>query len=116
MPMLTGVSIKDSPTSLETTTEKQHCRARQAKLLRDRTFSLYHEKRLRGKVCGGIVVSGGRGTANALSVLNMFFLGHEMRPVSNGISAHGDVSKDQRAKLGAHNLGLKITETIYKQK
>ena len=88
----------------------------QTKLLMDRTFSLYHEKRLGGKVCGCIAVAGGRGTANALAVLDMFFLGHLMRPVSNGLSAHGDVKNDKRAMRGAHDLGLRIAETISKQK
>ena len=90
--------------------------AAQAKLLMDRTFSLYHEKRLGGKVCGCIAVAGARGTANALTVLNMFFLGHLMRPVSNGLSAHGAVKNDERAMRGVHDLGLRIAENISKQK
>ena len=89
----------------------------QTKLLMDRTFSLYHKKRLRGKACGCIAVAGGRGTANALAVLNMFFLGHFMRPVSNGVAAHGNVKTDQRALQGARDLGRRIaSETISKQK
>ena len=87
----------------------------QTKLLMDRTFSLYHEKRLCGKICGCIAVAGGRGTANALAVLNMFFLGQLMRPASNGISAHGDAKNDKRALNRAHDLGLRIAETITKQ-
>jgi multimeric flavodoxin WrbA len=88
----------------------------QAKLLMDRTFSLYHAKRLSDKVCGCIAVAGGRGTANALAVLDMFFLGQLMRPVSNGLSAHGDVKNDKRALGEARDLGLRIAETISKQK
>ena len=84
----------------------------QAKLLMDRTFSLYHEKRLSGKVCGCIAVAGGRGTVNALAVLNMFFLGHLMRPVSNGLSVHGDITNDKRALRGARDLGLRIAEAL----
>lgn len=92
----------------------------QAKLFMDRTFSLYHDKRLNGKVCGCIAVAGRRGTANALAALNMFFLGQDMRPVSNGLSAYGsgrgDVKKDERSMRGAHDLGLMIAEAIAKQK
>ena len=34
----------------------------QAKLLMDRTYSLHHEKKLKGKICGCVVVAGARYT------------------------------------------------------
>ncbi|MDQ1281539.1 MAG: hypothetical protein QG670_2804 [Thermoproteota archaeon] len=92
----------------------------QAKLLMDRTYSLYHGKKLGGKVCGCIAVAGRRGTVNVLSTFNMFFLGQNMIPVSNGISAYGsgigDVKKDENGIHSARDLGLRIAETVYKQK
>lgn len=92
----------------------------QAKLFMDRTYSLYHGRKLRGKVCGCIAVAGRRGTANVLSAFNMFFLGQGMRPVSNGISAYGsgkgDVKKDENGMRGARDLGLRIAEAISSQR
>jgi multimeric flavodoxin WrbA len=92
----------------------------QAKLLMDRTYSLHHDKKLKGKICGCIAVAGRRGTANALAALNMFFLGQDMRPVSNGVSAYGsgkgDVKKDERGMRGARELGHMVAETIANQK
>jgi multimeric flavodoxin WrbA len=92
----------------------------QAKLLIDRTFPLSHGKKLKGKICGCIAVAGRRGTANALAALNMFFLGQDMRPVSNGVSAYGsgkeDVKNDERGMRGARDLGHMIAETIKEQK
>ena len=92
----------------------------QAKLLMDRTYSLYHGRKLRGKVCGCIAVAGRRGTANALAALNMFFLGQGMHPVSNGISAYGsgkgDVKKDERGMRDARDLGRSIVDALSKSK
>ena len=92
----------------------------QAKLLMDRTYSLHHDRKLRGKICGCIAVAGRRGTANALAALNMFFLGQDMRPVSNGVSAYGsgkeDVKNDERGMRGARDLGHMVAETIAEQK
>jgi multimeric flavodoxin WrbA len=87
----------------------------QTKLLIDRTYALRGGK-LGGKVCGGIAVAGRRGTTNALALLNMFFLGQGMRPVSNGVSAYasvkGGVRKDERGMSTARVLGRRIAEII----
>ena len=91
----------------------------QAKLLIDRTYSLRGGK-LAGKKCGGIAVAGRRGTTNALSLLNMFFLGQGLIPVSNGVSVYapsiGDAKKDERGIRTAHDLGRRIADTIIQLK
>jgi len=90
----------------------------QTKLLIDRTYAL-RSGRLADKVCGGIAVAGRRGTTSALSLMNMFFLGQGMRPVSNGVSAYastkGGVRNDERGMSSARDLGRKIAETIAKE-
>ncbi len=90
----------------------------QTKLLIDRTYAL-RGGRLSGKVCGGVAVAGRRGTTSALSLLNMFFLGQGMRPVSNGVSAYastkGGVRKDERGMSSARDLGRRIADTIAKK-
>jgi multimeric flavodoxin WrbA len=92
----------------------------QTKLLIDRSYALFHGRQLSGKICGCIAVAGRRGTANALALLNMFFLGQSMNPVSNGVSAYGSgkgsVKKDERGIRGAREIGRRIAEAIAKQK
>ena len=90
----------------------------QTKLLIDRTYAL-RGGGLADKVCGGIAVAGRRGTTSALALMNMFFLGQGMRPVSNGVSAYastrGGVRNDERGMSSARDLGRRIAETIAKK-
>jgi len=89
----------------------------QAKTLMDRTYALrYPYHKLKNKVGGAIAVAGRRGTVNALSVINNFFLGHDMLVTGLGIAGYGtergDVRKDEHAMKSARSLGAQVTELI----
>jgi len=89
----------------------------QTKTLMDRTYALrYPEHRLKNKVGGAIVATGRRGSVTALSIINNFFLGHDMIISGLGISGYGtdkgEVKKDKRAIEGAKSLGKQIAQLI----
>lgn len=89
----------------------------QAKTLMDRTYALrYPHHRLNNKVGAAIVVTGRRGSISALSVINNFFLGHDMIITGLGISGYGtdkgEVKKDKRAMEGAKSLGRQLVQLI----
>ncbi|MFX1265626.1 MAG: flavodoxin family protein [Promethearchaeota archaeon] len=89
----------------------------QAKTLMDRTYALrYPHHKLKGKVCGAVVATGRRGSVNALSAINNFFLGHDMVVTGLGISGYGtnkgEVMQDKRAMGGARSLGRQIVHLI----
>jgi len=87
----------------------------QAKTLMDRTYALrYPDHKLKNKVGGAIVATGRRGSVNALSAINNFFLGHDMLVAGLGISGYGtnkgEVKQDKRAMEGARSLGKQIVQ------
>jgi len=89
----------------------------QAKTFMDRTYALrYPNHRLEKKVGGAIVVTGRRGSVNALSIINNFFLGHNMLVTGLGISGYGtvkgEVKQDNHAMQGAKSLGKQITQLV----
>jgi len=89
----------------------------QAKTLMDRTYALrYPHHKLKDKVGGAIVATGRRGSISALSVLNNFFLGHDMLVTGLGIAGYGtkkgEVRKDEHAMKSARSLGSQVTELI----
>jgi multimeric flavodoxin WrbA len=89
----------------------------QAKRLMDRTYALrYPYHRLKNKVGGAIVAAGRRGSVNALSVINNFFLGHDMLVTGLGISGYGtekgEVREDKRGMEGARSLGIQVVQLI----
>ena len=89
----------------------------QAKTLMDRTYALrYPHHKLKNKVGGAIVATGRRGSVNALSVINNFFLGQDMLVTGLGISGYGtkkgEVRKDEHAMKSARSLGTQVTELI----
>ncbi len=89
----------------------------QAKTLMDRTYALrYPNHKLKNKVGGAIVATGRRGSVNALSVINNFFLGHDMLVTGLGISGYGtkkgEVKQDKRAMQGARALGKQVVQLI----
>jgi multimeric flavodoxin WrbA len=93
----------------------------QAKILMDRTYALrYPYHKLRNKVGGAIAVAGRRGTVNALSVINNFFLGQDMLVTGLGIAGYGtkkgEVRKDEHAMKSARSLGAQVTELIKRTK
>jgi multimeric flavodoxin WrbA len=89
----------------------------QAKKLMDRTYALrYPHHKLKGKVGGAVVAAGRRGSVNALSVINNFFLGQDMLVTGLGISGFGtkkgEVKQDNRAMQGARSLGKQVVQLI----
>lgn len=89
----------------------------QAKLFIDRTYALrYPSKRLEDKVGGAVAVAGRRGQVEALTLINNFFLGQGMIPVSIGVdgrgSKKGDVKEDIRAIEEAKKLGEKMVTIL----
>jgi len=89
----------------------------QAKTLMDRTYALrYPHHKLKNKVGGAIAAAGRRGSVNALSTINNFFLGHDMLTTGLGISGYGtnkgEVKQDKRAMQGARSLGTQVTQLI----
>lgn len=93
----------------------------QAKTLMDRTYALrYPHHKLKNKVGGAIVATGRRGSVSALSVINNFFLGHDMLISGLGISGYGtnkgQVRQDKHAIESARSLGTQVTELIKRTK
>lgn len=89
----------------------------QAKALMDRTYALrYPHHKLRYKIGGAIVAAGRRGSVNALSAINNFFLGHDMLATGLGISGYGtnkgEVKQDKHAMQGARSLGAQVVQLI----
>ena len=89
----------------------------QAKLLMDRTYALrYPYHKLENKVGATIAVAGRRGTMSALSVINNFFLGHDMLVTGLGIAGYGtkkgEVRKDEHAMKSARSLGKQVAQLI----
>ncbi len=93
----------------------------QAKIFMDRTYALrYPHHKLKNKIGGAIAVAGRRGFMNALSVINNFFLGHDMLATGLGIAGYGtkkgEVKKDEHAMKCAKSLGSQVTELIKRTK
>jgi len=89
----------------------------QTKLVIDRTYALRRPtNRLEGKVGGAIAVAGRRGQVEALTVINNFFLGQGMTPTGLGVdgkgSEKGDIKEDERAMVGAAELGRRMVQLI----
>jgi multimeric flavodoxin WrbA len=87
----------------------------QAKKLMDRTYALrYPYHKLNNKVGGAIAATGRRGSVNTLSIINNFFLGHDMLVTGLGISGYGtkkrEVKQDKRAMQGAISLGKQVIQ------
>jgi multimeric flavodoxin WrbA len=94
-----------------------YCVSGQAKTFMDRTYAMrYPSRKLKNKVGGAIAVAGRRGSVNALSAINNFFLGHDMLVTGIGISSHGtevgEVQQDERAMQGAKSLGKEVVQLI----
>lgn len=83
----------------------------QAKILIDRSFLFRHDRNLKGKMGGGVVVANRMGCTSALNAINSFFLIHRIIPVGyvRGFGLKkGDVEKDRRAFQEAEQLGRNI--------
>lgn len=89
----------------------------QAKVFMDRTYALrYPYHKLKNKVGGAIVVAGRRGCMSALSIINNFFLGHDMLVTGLGIAGYGtkkgEVKQDDHAIKSAKSLGKQVAQLI----
>lgn len=89
----------------------------QAKKLMDRTYALrYPHHKLKNKVGGAIAATGRRGSVNTLSIINNFFLGHDMLVTGLGISGYGtkkgEAKQDKRAMQGARSLGKQVIQLV----
>jgi len=96
-----------------------HSISGQAQVFLDRTFSLWHQKRLKNKVGGCVVCSNRRGGISAIRVINGALFGHHIiiAGYANGYGkAPGDVRKDERALTEAVALGERIIEIMRRLK
>ena len=89
----------------------------QAKIFMDRTYALrYPYHKLENKVGATIAVAGRRGCMSAISVINNFFLGHDMLVTGLGIAGYGtkkgEVRKDEHAMKSARSLGKQVAQLI----
>ena len=89
----------------------------QTKIFMDRTYALrYPYHRLENKVAATIAVAGRRGCMSTISVINNFFLGHDMQVTGLGIAGYGtkkgEVRKDEHAIKSARSLGKQVTQLI----
>jgi multimeric flavodoxin WrbA len=89
----------------------------QTKTLMDRTYALrFPDHKLANKVGGAIAVAGRRGTMSTISVINNFFLGHDMLATGLGIVGYGtekgEVKQDKHAMKSARSLGKQIVRII----
>jgi len=75
----------------------------QAKPFMDRTYALkYPHHKLKNKVGGAIAVAGRRGSVNTLSIINNFFLGHDMLATGLGISGYGTKKRRSQTRQTCH--------------
>jgi multimeric flavodoxin WrbA len=89
----------------------------QTKIFMDRTYALrFPHHKLINKVGGAIAVTGRRGSMSAISVINNFFLGHDMLATGLGIAGYGtkkgEVKQDKHAIKSAKSLGKQIVQLI----
>lgn len=79
----------------------------------DRTFALWHHKKLKNKLGGCVVASNRRGGINAIKVISGAMFGHHMiiAGYANGYGlGPGDIVKDERALREAANLAKRLRE------
>lgn len=87
----------------------------QGQVFLDRTFSLWHQKKLRNKAGGCVVVANRRGGISTMRVINGALFSHHVivAGYANGYGyAPGDVRNDERALSEAIALGKRLCELI----
>jgi multimeric flavodoxin WrbA len=87
----------------------------QTQVFLDRTFALWHQKRLKNKIGGAVVVSNRRGGMSCARIINSLFHNHEIiiAGYASGYgNAPGDVRKDERAGKEATILGERLCDLI----
>ncbi|MDF1590960.1 MAG: flavodoxin family protein [Desulfobacterales bacterium] len=86
-----------------------------AQVFLDRTFSLWHHKRLKNKVGGSVAVANRRGGISAVRIINDVFLDQQILVagyVTGYARAPGDIHKDARAFKEAGDLGKRMHEVM----
>jgi multimeric flavodoxin WrbA len=86
-----------------------------AQIFLDRTFSFWHQKNLKDKVGGTVVVSNRRGGISAVRIINDVFLDHQIiiAGYATGFGlTPGDIQKDERAFKEATALGKRLCTLI----
>jgi len=86
-----------------------------AQIFLDRTFALWHHKKLKNKAGGSIVVANRRGAVSAVRMINDVFLDQQMliAGYATGYArAPGDIRKDERAFKETAALGERMGELI----
>jgi len=86
-----------------------------AQIFLDRTFALWHHKKLRNKIGGSVVVANRRGGISAVRIINDVFLDQQIliAGYATGYArAPGDIHKDGRAFKEAGDLGKRLFELI----
>jgi multimeric flavodoxin WrbA len=87
----------------------------QAQVFSDRTFSLWHQKKLKNKVGVSIAVSNRRGGISTIRAINSVLFNHQIiiAGFANGYGHNpGDVRKDERALTDAIAVGKRLCELI----
>jgi multimeric flavodoxin WrbA len=86
-----------------------------AQIFLDRTFALWHQKKLKNKVGGSVVVANRRGGISAVRIINDVFLDHHIliAGYATGYArAPGEIHKDERAFKEAGDLGKRLCDLI----
>lgn len=90
-----------------------------AQIFLDRTFALWHQKKLKNKVGASVVVANRRGGISAIRIITDAFLDHHilMAGYASGYAtgyarAPGDIHKDDRAFKEAGDLGRRMCDLI----
>lgn len=82
----------------------------QAKIIIDRTYSLAHERKLRGKV-GGVVIAADREAGVTLSNLYSFFIIHRML-VAGGTIGHGRKKGEVKEGVGLYGKAIREANAV----
>jgi len=87
----------------------------QGQIFFDRTFSVWHQKRLKDKVGGCVAVSNRRGGTSVIRAIENLFSNHQMimAGYASGYGiAPGDVLRDRRALKEAEALGERLGDLM----
>jgi multimeric flavodoxin WrbA len=81
----------------------------------DRTYSLYHDRKLAGRKCVAVAVHANKGASRTIQTLEGFLSAHEFSSLGSvkGEGYHeGDVKKDKEAITKAHKTADKIIRLV----
>lgn len=84
----------------------------------DRTYSLYHDRKLAGRGAVGVTCCADRGGNRALQTIEGFFNSHEFSYLGGVVGrgfAPGEVLRDEKAVKRAREIGNKIVHLLQPQ-